>query len=126
VAKPDLGKKHVCSSCGARFYDLNAKDVKCPKCGKPVKPSKSIPVSAPKPKPEPEKKVAVEGDDDDVELVTLEAIDDIDIDDDSDDDLDEEDEEDGLIADASDLGEDNDDLSEVFEHIDEDVVDKGE
>jgi uncharacterized protein (TIGR02300 family) len=33
VAKPELGTKRVCASCGARFYDLNKDPITCPKCG---------------------------------------------------------------------------------------------
>ena len=32
---PDIkfGKKHVCSNCGVKFYDLNRKPATCPSCG---------------------------------------------------------------------------------------------
>ena len=33
MAKPELGLKRVCVSCGARFYDLNRAPATCPKCG---------------------------------------------------------------------------------------------
>lgn len=29
----DLGTKHVCVSCGTKFYDLKKPDALCPKCG---------------------------------------------------------------------------------------------
>jgi uncharacterized protein (TIGR02300 family) len=29
----DLGVKHVCWKCGAKFYDLKKPDPACPKCG---------------------------------------------------------------------------------------------
>jgi uncharacterized protein (TIGR02300 family) len=32
VAKPELGLKRQCMSCGAKFYDLNRDPVVCPKC----------------------------------------------------------------------------------------------
>jgi uncharacterized protein (TIGR02300 family) len=32
VAKPELGGKRLCNSCGARFYDLNKDPIVCPKC----------------------------------------------------------------------------------------------
>jgi len=32
LAKPDLGIKRVCPSCGARFYDLQKRPIECPKC----------------------------------------------------------------------------------------------
>jgi uncharacterized protein (TIGR02300 family) len=33
VAKPELGNKHQCQNCGARFFDLNKNPITCPKCG---------------------------------------------------------------------------------------------
>jgi uncharacterized protein (TIGR02300 family) len=33
VAKPELGNKHQCQHCGARFFDLNKNPIVCPKCG---------------------------------------------------------------------------------------------
>jgi uncharacterized protein (TIGR02300 family) len=33
VAKPELGTKRLCSSCSAKFYDLNKDPILCPKCG---------------------------------------------------------------------------------------------
>jgi uncharacterized protein (TIGR02300 family) len=33
VAKPELGTKRVCGSCGAKFYDLSKDPIVCPKCG---------------------------------------------------------------------------------------------
>ena len=33
MAKPELGTKRVCVSCGARFYDLTKSPAVCPKCG---------------------------------------------------------------------------------------------
>jgi uncharacterized protein (TIGR02300 family) len=32
VAKPELGIKRLCGSCGAKFYDLNKDPIVCPKC----------------------------------------------------------------------------------------------
>jgi hypothetical protein len=36
VGKPDLGKKHDCTECSTRFYDLNKDPAVCPKCGTKV------------------------------------------------------------------------------------------
>ncbi|MFO1150041.1 MAG: TIGR02300 family protein [Alsobacter sp.] len=33
MAKPELGSKRQCQSCGAKFYDLNKDPIVCPKCG---------------------------------------------------------------------------------------------
>ena len=35
MAKPELGLKRQCMTCGARFYDLNRDPIICPKCGTP-------------------------------------------------------------------------------------------
>ncbi len=35
MAKPELGLKRQCMSCGAKFYDLNRDPAVCPKCGTP-------------------------------------------------------------------------------------------
>lgn len=32
MARPELGTKRTCTSCGARFYDLGKMPVECPKC----------------------------------------------------------------------------------------------
>ncbi|OJY77420.1 MAG: TIGR02300 family protein [Rhodospirillales bacterium 70-18] len=32
MAKPELGTKRVCVSCGAKFYDLGKQPAVCPKC----------------------------------------------------------------------------------------------
>jgi uncharacterized protein (TIGR02300 family) len=32
VAKPELGNKRQCQSCGAKFFDLNRDPIVCPKC----------------------------------------------------------------------------------------------
>jgi uncharacterized protein (TIGR02300 family) len=33
LAKPELGTKHQCQNCGAKFFDLNKDPIVCPKCG---------------------------------------------------------------------------------------------
>ena len=32
MAKPELGTKRLCGSCGAKFYDLAKDPIVCPKC----------------------------------------------------------------------------------------------
>jgi uncharacterized protein (TIGR02300 family) len=32
LAKPELGTKRLCQSCGAKFYDLHKDPIICPKC----------------------------------------------------------------------------------------------
>ncbi|WP_299476218.1 TIGR02300 family protein [uncultured Roseibium sp.] len=33
MAKPELGTKRLCPSCGAKYYDLHRDPITCPKCG---------------------------------------------------------------------------------------------
>ena len=33
MAKPELGTKRICVSCGTKFYDLTKVPAECPKCG---------------------------------------------------------------------------------------------
>ena len=33
MAKPELGTKRVCPSCGTKYYDLNRNPIVCPSCG---------------------------------------------------------------------------------------------
>ncbi len=142
MAKPEWGKKRTCQSCGAVFYDLKRKTISCPKCGAaydqdtPVKgkrPAAAAPAAiaaAPKPKPAAAKAAEASspghhtetfaGDEEDEEVRRPKVA------------LagkaksakkgDEKDE--ALIEDASDLGEDEDDMGEVKEHIDDGIGDK--
>ena len=50
MAKPELGEKRVCPSCGAKYYDLNRDPILCPKCGATFE----IVVATDKAKPEKE------------------------------------------------------------------------
>jgi uncharacterized protein (TIGR02300 family) len=106
VATPDRGKKHTCQSCGALFYDLKRTSIICPKCGveveiqsllKPRRPGAQT--QAPKPAAVP--KPIANDDEEDLEV-------DVDV---------EDEEDDELIEDMSDIGDDDDDMSEVKEHI---------
>ena len=75
MAKPELGSKRLCASCGAKFYDLNKTPIACPKCGTPFE---VVPVTT---RPRPDKRAAsrepeveaeeVEG----AELISLEEAD---------------------------------------------------
>lgn len=110
MAKPELGKKRTCLSCGAKFYDLAKDPIVCPKCETVLdlaaltRPTRSKPAPAPKAeKPAPT--------DDEIDL---EADDDEDFEDDDDDDEDDE-----MLEDASELGEDKDDIFEVIDTVEE-------
>ena len=65
VAKPKWGMKRLCRSCGARFYDLRRKPIVCPKCDAAHDPDPAdkprrgtAPERASKPKPAAEQRQA--------------------------------------------------------------------
>ncbi len=78
MARPNLGSKRVCSSCGAKFYDLGKDPTICPECGaaRPqasfLKPRRAKPPPAPRavpkqsaPKDEDEDDIALDSEDED-------------------------------------------------------------
>ncbi|HWU00246.1 MAG TPA: TIGR02300 family protein [Terriglobales bacterium] len=108
MSKPEWGTKRTCQSCSAHFYDLRKDPIVCPKCGTTYDPEavlksrrgrvveKPVPV-----KPAP-----------DEELPDVEAeVDDAAMGDDDDD---------SVMEDTSDLGEDDEDVSEIVEGGDDD------
>lgn len=99
MAKPELGLKRVCVSCGARFYDLNRVPAICPKCGAEqpsdlLRSKRSVDVL-----PDQVKKEADADNEDEIDV-------DLDTDDDADDDV---------MEDTSDLDDDDDDLGNEIE-----------
>lgn len=72
MAKPELGEKHTCVSCGARFFDLGKVPAICPKCGteQPIEQPK-LKRNAPIPEDvkKPAKPAAAVGDDVEVDEV---------------------------------------------------------
>jgi len=81
VAKPELGTKRLCASCGAKFYDLNKDPIHCPKCGavyevvvaRATRPGAWAPAAAQRP-PVPAEEVAAP-EPQEVETVSLEEAD---------------------------------------------------
>ena len=126
---PNLGKKRTCQSCEARFFDLNKNPAICPKCSdkNKIPTTKSRGTTPPAPKSASVKTPKIE----DVaetskaeETATEpdagnanEETDELEAE--LEDDLDE-----SLMENTSELEEDNDELSEVFEHVNDDTVDK--
>jgi uncharacterized protein (TIGR02300 family) len=90
MAKPDLGEKHTCVSCGTRFFDLRKEPATCPKCHT-EQPAEQPRLRRAAPLPDEVKKVVkpIPADPDDVEVV---------------DDSDDED----ILEDADDLEDDAD------------------
>ena len=63
MAKPELGAKHQCQTCGAKFFDLNRDPIVCPKCGTVFQ---GAPARA---------RAAAKGDEDDTEIATPAGVD---------------------------------------------------
>ncbi|HMK69295.1 MAG TPA: TIGR02300 family protein [Stellaceae bacterium] len=116
MAKPEWGTKRICPNCGARYYDMHHDPIICPKCKTeydpetllktrrkaPVQPEPEVaPVAPPPPEPEAEEPEPAEAE------TPAEGG------------SSEEEEEEEVLEDASELGEDEDDMAEVIENVDE-------
>ena len=122
MANAECGSKRTCQSCGARFYDLRRTPAECPKCGakfEPIQILKSRRRKAPPAKAPPAMAPVVDDEGKKIEPGVLNGAADAEEklaenagagDDDVDDDKEE-----AVIEDASELGEDEDDVSEVRE-----------
>ena len=122
VAKPEWGSKRICPSCGARYYDLLREPVICPKCSTPFDPEAFLKSRRARPAAPVEKELEPVGAD---ELDTEIEPDETEIAEEEEEEeeaapleeAEEEDEE--LLEDASELGEDEDDMAEVIENVEE-------
>ena len=148
MAKPEWGQKRLCASCGTRYYDMRHDPIVCPKCGatfdaEAVVKTKRVRAQAVVSEPVIGPIVA---EDIDTELVAgMENVDigagspaiqgegqvpaavvatgdegddgDADVGDESEGEAEAEEEE--VPEDASELGEDEDDMAEVIENVDE-------
>lgn len=106
MSKPEWGTKRTCQSCAAHFYDMRKDTIICPKCGATYDPEavlksrrgrvveKLTPVKPVVPEP-----VEVEAEAETEEIAAGE--------------------EEEVIEDTSELGEDDEDVSEVIESVDD-------
>ena len=116
MVKPEWGAKRVCHSCGAPFYDLHRDPISCPKCGAVYDPEAIL--KSRRARPAVAEKEAEPAEAEEVETAETEETEAAESDDlEAADGDDEEDKE--LIEDASELGEDEDDMAEVIDNIDE-------
>lgn len=120
MAKAEWGQKRVCQNCGASYYDLRRSPIVCPKCGteydseafskaRRTRVPPGAAVEPPSPGPvEAEEETLEEGEfaeeDEEAEETAEKEV---------------SAEEEDLIEDASELGEDKDDMAEVMDHVDE-------
>jgi uncharacterized protein (TIGR02300 family) len=121
LAKPEWGTKRICPSCGTRYYDLLRDPIVCPKCSTPFDPEAFLKARRARPAAPVEKELEPVGADDlDADLETEEPEV---IEDDEEEEgvpLEEgEEEEEELIEDASELGEDEDDMAEVIDNVED-------
>lgn len=113
MTKHELGQKHFCTNCGAKFYDLMRSPATCPKCETVVEMvEKARPTrAAAKPKPKPAKTEPVVKDDA-KELAEVGDNLDTDV-------ADDDESSDDMIEDVSELGEDEADMAGVVSGDDE-------
>jgi uncharacterized protein (TIGR02300 family) len=115
VVKPEWGAKRICQSCGAKFYDMKRDPAVCPKCGtvldletmsKPRRSRTAAVAAEPKPpKAAPKRAPSEEELEEAGEELEVEVA--------------EEEEEEEVLEDASELGEDEDDMAEVIDGVDD-------
>jgi uncharacterized protein (TIGR02300 family) len=105
-------------SCGARFYDLGKHPIVCPSCGTNFEPEAFVRTRRGRPAPAEAPKAVVAR----PVVPAVEAEADVDVDDvlpaDDDEESDGEAEEEEVLEDASELGEDDDDMAEIVENVD--------
>ena len=115
MVKKEWGKKHFCTKCETKFYDMNKEVLTCPNCGADYKPEKKSsrrnPASS---APRIEPKTAPE-------QTTEEELIDVELDDDL---IEEEedqqsDSDPSIIEDTSDIGGDDEDIEEVIGSVEE-------
>ncbi len=121
MAKPEWGTKRICPSCGQRYYDLLREPVVCPKCSTPYDPEAFLRARRARPAPPVEKELEPVGRGEiDSDLEAEEEVEAVEAEEDEAAPLEEAEEEDEeLIEDASELGEDEDDMAEVIDNVEE-------
>ena len=121
LAKPEWGTKRICPSCGTRYYDLMRDPVVCPKCSTPFDPEAFLKARRSRPAAPVEKELEPVGADEIDPDLEAEEVEDVEAADEEDVPLDEteEEEEEELIEDASELGEDEDDMAEVIDNVED-------
>ncbi|GEP06230.1 TIGR02300 family protein [Methylobacterium oxalidis] len=119
MARPELGIKRQCMSCGAKFYDLDRDPAVCPKCGTVYQAVATSRIAAPALAARSTTEDEEETDDKGPEMVSLDEVeaaeDDVDTstDDDAGDDADSGDSDDDTFLEEEDTG--DDDVSDLID-----------
>jgi uncharacterized protein (TIGR02300 family) len=129
VARQEWGTKRLCPNCGTRYYDMHHDPIVCPRCGAAFDPEALLKtrrtrtpvpaVVAPVAEEEIEPDLGAEevtppGD---AEVLPIEA--EGEEEEEGEEVEGEEEEEEEVLEDASELGEDEDDMAEVIENVDD-------
>jgi uncharacterized protein (TIGR02300 family) len=121
VAKPEWGAKRICPSCGTRSYDLLRDPIICPTCSTAFDPEALLRARRARPPAPVEKELEPVGTEDvdiDLEVEEVETAEDEE-EDEAVPIAESEEEDEELIEDASELGEDEDDMAEVIDNVEE-------
>jgi uncharacterized protein (TIGR02300 family) len=122
LAKPEWGTKRICPSCGTRYYDLLRDPIVCPKCTTPFDPEAFLRARRARPVAPVERELEPVGADElDADLDSEEEVETTEDEEEEDVAIEsgDEEEEEELIEDASELGEDEDDMAEVIDNVEE-------
>ncbi len=115
MANPEWGTKRICQNCGTKFYDLQREPIVCPKCQTEFDPEAFLKTRRSRPAVAADKEHVPAAAIEDAEVEDAEVLDDEEA---ATTEAGEEEDED-MIEDASELGEDEDDMAEVIENVDE-------
>jgi len=129
VAKQEWGTKRLCPNCGTRYYDMHHDPILCPRCGAAFDPEallKTRRTRAPAPavvdavaEEEVEPDLGAEEPAEAGDAATDLPIEAGEEEEEGEEAEGEEEEEEEVIEDASELGEDEDDMAEVIENVDD-------
>ena len=128
MAKQEWGTKRLCPNCGTRYYDMQHDPIVCPRCGAAFDPeallktrrtrAPAVAEVAPVADEEIEPDLGAEEVAEPAEGETALPIEAEETEEEEGEEAEEEEEEE-VIEDASELGEDEDDMAEVIENVDE-------
>jgi uncharacterized protein (TIGR02300 family) len=130
VAKVEWGTKRLCPNCGTRYYDMHHDPIVCPRCGAAFDPEALLKTRRTRAvAPAVVEPVAEEEIEPDLGAEEVPATEEADValpveagenDEEEEAEEGEEEEEEEVLEDASELGEDEDDMAEVIENVDDD------